>query len=143
MNRHHADQPIGWALVVTSALIVFGTLQGKHGVGPLFPQLMPIFGITFAVVALVALTAFCFWQRAFWNLALVGAVFVGGYLLGYVGESNAADRIHRPNEALVKVLNEHGVHRYNYNWTRHRFIVGIGLSSFVLGVKLLRENDSL
>ena len=142
MNRRYLHQPIGWGLVAASVLVVFTTLRGKHGMGPLLPQLMPVFGIAFAVVATLALAAFCMWQRSTVNLVLVAAIFVAGFLLGYVGEHFGRQRP-QPTPAIEEVLNQHGIYRLNYDWTRHRFVCAWGLASLVLGIKLLKDSDAL
>jgi len=139
MNRHSFDRQIGWALVAGSLFLVFGTLRGKQGVGPLFPGLMPVLGVGFAVALLGVLVAFCVWQKSAVNVGLVVAVFVAGFLLGYVGESFATWRETQPTVQIEEVLNEHGIYRLNYDWTRHRFVLGVGLSSLVLGARLLKD----
>jgi CHASE2 domain-containing sensor protein len=143
MNRRYYDQPIGWGLVIASVFIMFATLRGKHGAGPLIPQLVPVFSAGLAVVWLAILVAYCCWQRAYFNLAMVVGIFVAGYLLGSVGEHFRRKSDIPVTPAIKQVLNERGITRFNYDWTRHKFVLGVGLSSLVLGVKFLRENDSL
>lgn len=143
MDRHYYDQLIGWILVVVSLFLMVATLKGRYGSGPLLPSLIPWFGIPFAIGALVALILFCLWQKSNTNVILVIVVFTVGFLLGYIGESNAKSRSPQPTPAIEKILNEQGIIHLNYNWSRHRFICGICLSSLALGGKLLRENSAL
>jgi hypothetical protein len=63
MNRHSLRQPVGWILVAIGVLVMFGTLQRKLGVSPLAHQLVPLFGIAFAIVFLAVQVGLCFWFR--------------------------------------------------------------------------------
>lgn len=142
-NRHHLDQPIGWGLCAISVFLLFATMRGKYNSGPLIPQLVPIFGVAFAIVTGLALLAFCVWQRSWVNLALFTGLFVVGFLLGSMRAAWHKDDAKAVTPQIAKVLQERGFHRFNYDWERHKWMTGICFASLGLGFKLLRENDSV
>lgn len=142
-NRHHFDQPIGWGLCVISLFLLAATLRGKYNSGPLLPLLVPVFGIPFAIVATIVLIAFCVWQRSWVNLAVVAVIFAFGFGLGSWRAAWNKEIETPVNPQIAKVLEEHGIDRFNYDWDRHKWMTGFCLSSLVLGAKLLKENDSI
>lgn len=142
MKRHYYDQPIGWFLFFFPVVLGFGTLKTKHGWHVMFPKLVPYTGTLFVIIFMTALVGFCLWQKAWLNLGLVAFFFIAGFLMGYLAESNAGKPVLPPNAKQEQILNEFGDFRSNYDWTRHRLIFGLSVSSMVLGVKLLRENST-
>jgi len=82
MNRHDLKHPIGWTLIVLSVIVVFGTLRGKYGGGPLLHQLVPFFGVPFVVMFLAVQAGICFWFRTKTGLAWIAGAFVVGLIAG-------------------------------------------------------------
>lgn len=140
MQKEQCASIVGWGVIVLSVFLVFGTTMGRHGAGPMFPSLIPVFGVPFVVFYFLAQAGICFWLRSKLGIALVVTVSLLGYLIGGFGEAKWKRR-HAPPPAMDQVLEQHGIPSSKYDWTRDRLIKGVSMSGLVLGVICIRKWD--
>ncbi|QDU44411.1 hypothetical protein Mal52_28920 [Symmachiella dynata] len=140
MQKEQLASIVGWALCVLSVFLVVGTTIGRNGSGPMFPSLIPVFGVPFVIFFLLAQAGICYWLRSSLGIALVVAVCLLGYWIGGFGEAKWKRRHTRP-VAMDRVLEQHGIPSSNYDWTRDRLIKGVSMSALVLGVICIRKWD--
>jgi hypothetical protein len=140
MHKYELASIIGWVFVAVSAFLVFCMTMGKYDGGPMFPSLIPVFGVPFAVIFLVTQGAVCLWLRSKLGIALMIVVCVVGYAIEGVREARWK-RDHPPQPALDQVLEEHGIPSSSYDWTRDRALTSVSFSAFVVGVICIRKWD--
>lgn len=137
MDRDSLKYLIGWGMIVLSMFVLFGTLRGKYGGGPMFSQLMAVFGSLFFVLFLVGQLGLCWWSRSKSAAAWVVGMFVLGFLAGNIGEMRwSAEQ--KPPPKIQKMINEYEFAGAEYDWTRHKLISGCCLSGIVLGFLAIR-----
>lgn len=137
MDRDSLKYLIGWGMIAVSLFVVFGTLRGKYGGGPLFPQLMAVFGSLFVVLFLAGQVGLCWWSRSKSAVAWLVGMFVLGFVAGHIGEERWASQPKNPPQ-VQKIINEYKYAGADYDWTRHKLISGVGLSGLVLGFLSVR-----
>ncbi|WP_146372537.1 hypothetical protein [Symmachiella macrocystis] len=140
MQKEQLASIVGWGFVALSTFLVFFMTMGKYDGGPMFPSLVPVFGIPFAVFYFVSQAGICLWLRSKLGVILMIVACLLGYGIGSVREARWK-KSHPPQPALDQVLEEHGIPSSNYDWTRDRMITAASFSGFVLGLICIRKWD--
>ncbi len=140
MHKYELASYIGWAFIALSTFLVFCMTMGKYDGGPMFPRLIPLFGIPFAIAYMAIQANVCLWLRSKLGMVLVIVACLVGYGIGGWREARWKKK-HPPQPAMDQVLEKHGIPSANYDWTRDRLITGASFGGFVLGVICIRKWD--
>ena len=106
MHKYELASYIGWAFIALSTFLVFCMTMGKYDGGPMFPRLIPLFGIPFAIAYMAIQANVCLWLRSKLGMVLVIVACLVGYGIGGWREARWKKK-HPPQPAMDQVLEKH------------------------------------
>ena len=115
----------GWLFVAISAGVMALTFpMPKTGGAPLIPELIPVFGVPFAILYAAAQFAYALWLRSRKGVVLITALLLVGAGVGWMGRA-------------MDIWGD--FEKLNVTYARHILASGACVSGLGLGIGLIKS----